>query len=106
MFPAGTHGFPEGKDRANVGIGIGCMVEKEFLQRVPAPFYKAPCGRPKAENAVIMNVIAGIVPVNGAPANTATADSWSSGTQPGIIATNGGGIPPAMIAGKLRGNCK
>lgn len=99
--------FPEGKDRANVGIGIrSCMAEKgvsakEYLHRF---IKKHPVAGPKLKNAVIMNVIAGIIPVNGAPANTATADSLVVGDAAGhIIATNGGGIPPAMIAGKIAG---
>jgi digeranylgeranylglycerophospholipid reductase len=99
--------FPEGRDRANVGIGIRSgMAEKgvsakEYLHRF---IREHPMAGPKLKNAVIMNVIAGIIPVNGAPANTATADSLIVGDAAGhIIATNGGGIPPAMIAGKIAG---
>ena len=99
--------FPEGKDRANVGIGIrGGMAEKgvsakEYLHRFMRDH---PLASKKLKNSTIMNVIAGIIPVNGAPANTATADSLIVGDAAGhVIATNGGGIPPAMIAGKIAG---
>ena len=51
-----------------------------------------------------MNVIAGIIPVNGAPERTATENTLIVGDAAGhIFATNGGGIPPAMIAGKVAG---
>ena len=63
-----------------------------------------PLASQKLKNGVVMNVIAGILPVNGAPERTATADSLVVGDAAGqIIATNGGGIPPAMIAGKVAG---
>ena len=99
--------FPEGKDRANVGIGIRSgMAEKgvsakEYLSH----FMKNhPLAGPKLKNGIVMNVIAGIIPVNGAPERTATEDSLIVGDAAGhIIATNGGGIPPAMIAGKVAG---
>jgi digeranylgeranylglycerophospholipid reductase len=99
--------FPEGKDRANVGVGIrrgmaekGTSV-KEYLNRF---MQNHPLASQKLKNGVVMNVIAGILPVNGAPERTATADSLVVGDAAGqIIATNGGGIPPAMIAGKVAG---
>ena len=99
--------FPEGKDRANVGIGIRKgLVEKgvsakEYLHR----FMRShPLAEKKLKDGIIMNVIAGIVPVNGAPEKTATENSLIVGDAAGhIFATNGGGIPPAMIAGKVAG---
>ncbi|MFY1110574.1 MAG: geranylgeranyl reductase family protein [Methanosarcinaceae archaeon] len=99
--------FPEGKDRANVGIGVRTgMAEKgvsakEYLHR----FMRShPLAAPKLKNASVMNVIAGIIPVNGAPEKTATEDALIVGDAAGhVIATNGGGIPPAMIAGKIAG---
>ncbi len=99
--------FPEGEGRANVGIGIRTgMAEKgvsakEYLHR----FMRShPLAAPKLKNASVMNVIAGIIPVNGAPEKTATEDALIVGDAAGhVIATNGGGIPPAMIAGKIAG---
>ena len=99
--------FPEGEDRANVGVGIRSgMAEKgvsakEYLNRF---MREHPLASQKLKNRIIMNVIAGILPVNGAPKRTATGDSLIVGDAAGqIIATNGGGIPPAMIAGKVAG---
>ncbi len=99
--------FPEGEDRANVGIGIRSgMAEKgvsakEYLSR----FMKShPLAGPRLKKGIIMNVIAGLIPVNGSPERTATEDSLIVGDAAGhVIATNGGGIPPAMIAGKVAG---
>ncbi|WP_292371529.1 geranylgeranyl reductase family protein [Methanosarcina sp. UBA411] len=99
--------FPEGQDRANVGIGIRSgMAEKgisarEYLHRF---MRNHPLAGPKLKNSIIMNVIAGIIPVNGAPEKTATENTLIVGDAAGqIFATNGGGIPPAMIAAKVAG---
>lgn len=99
--------FPEGQDRANVGIGIRSgMAEKgtsakEYLHRFMRDH---PLAGPKLKNCIIMNVIAGIIPVNGAPERTSTENTLIVGDAAGqIFATNGGGIPPAMIAGKIAG---
>ena len=99
--------FPEGRDRANVGIGIRSgMAEKgisakEYLHRFMRDH---PLAEPKLKNGIIMNVIAGIIPVNGAPEKTANENTLIVGDAAGhIFATNGGGIPPAMIAGKIAG---
>lgn len=99
--------FPEGEGRANVGVGVrrgmaekGISV-KEYLNRF---IQKHPLASKKLENMVVMNVIAGILPVNGAPKKTVNTDSLVVGDAAGqIIATNGGGIPPAMIAAKVAG---
>lgn len=99
--------FPEGKDRANVGVGIRSrLAEKgvsarEYLHR----FMRShPLAEKKLKDGIIMNVIAGIIPVNGAPEKTSTENSLIVGDAAGqIFATNGGGIPPAMIAGKVAG---
>lgn len=99
--------FPEGKDRANVGIGIRSQMAekgvsaKDYLNR----FIKDhPLASQKLKNGIITNIIAGILPVNGAPEKTAAENTLIVGDAAGqIIATNGGGIPPAMIAGKIAG---
>jgi digeranylgeranylglycerophospholipid reductase len=99
--------FPEGKDRANVGVGIRSKIAeksvsaKEYLNHF---IQNHPLASQKLKNRILMNVIAGILPVNGAPEKTATENSLVVGDAAGqIIATNGGGIPPAMIAGKVAG---
>jgi digeranylgeranylglycerophospholipid reductase len=99
--------FPEGGDRANIGIGIRRglaekgVSAKEYLHRF---MLKHPVAAPRLKNCTIMNIIAGIIPVNGAPERTATENSLIVGDAAGqIIATNGSGLPPAMIAAKVAG---
>ena len=99
--------FPEGEGRANVGVGVRRgMTEKgvsakEYLNHFMRDH---PLASQKLKNRIIMNVIAGILPVNGAPVRTAAEDSLVVGDAAGqIIATNGGGIPLAMIAAKVAG---
>lgn len=99
--------FPEGKDRANVGIGVRSgmaqkgISAKEYLHRF---MRNHPLAGPKLKNSIVMSVIAGIIPVNGAPERTAIENALVVGDAAGqIFATNGGGIPPAMIAGKIAG---
>ena len=99
--------FPEGEDMANVGLGIRIrMTEKgisakEYLNRF---IQDHPIASQKLKNGIFLSVIAGIIPVDGAPKRTATEDSLIVGDAAGqVIATNGGGIPTAMIAGKVAG---
>lgn len=99
--------FPEGEDRANVGLGIRIRMTgkgvsaKEYLNRF---IQDHPIASQKLKNGIFLSVIAGIIPVDGAPKRTATEDSLIVGDAAGqIIATNGGGIPTAMIAGKVAG---
>jgi digeranylgeranylglycerophospholipid reductase len=99
--------FPEGEDRANVGLGIRIRMTdkrvsaKEYLNSF---IQDHPIASQKLKNGIFLNVIAGIIPVDGAPKRTATEDSLIVGDAAGqIIATNGGGIPTAMIAGKVAG---
>ncbi|PAV14531.1 digeranylgeranylglycerophospholipid reductase [Methanosarcina spelaei] len=99
--------FPEGQDRANVGIGIRSgMAEKGISAKeyLHCFMLNHPLAGPKLKNCIIMNIIAGIIPVNGAPEKTATENTLIVGDAAGqVFATNGGGIPPAMIAGKVAG---
>ena len=58
----------------------------------------------KLKEGSIVSVIAGLVPVGGAPKVTATKDTLLAGDAAGhLIATNGGGISTAMVGGKLAG---
>ncbi|MDD2439436.1 MAG: geranylgeranyl reductase family protein [Methanosarcinaceae archaeon] len=99
--------FPEGETRANIGVGLRPgMAEKGVSARTYLHRFmqEHPLASLKLKNASILNVIAGILPVNGAPEKTATSDALIVGDAAGhIIATNGGGIPPALIAGKIAG---
>ncbi|WP_406661520.1 geranylgeranyl reductase family protein [Methanolobus sp. ZRKC3] len=97
----------QGEDSANIGVGIReAMFEermgaRDYLNRF---LYEHPIASKKLEGASIVSVVAGLVPVGGAPKVTATKDTLIAGDAAGhIIATNGGGISTAMVGGKLAG---
>ncbi len=95
----------QGGDTANIGVGIReAMFEehmgaRDYLDRF---LYEHPIASKKLEGASITSIVAGIVPVGGAPKVTATKDTIIAGDAAGhIIATNGGGISTAMVGGKI-----
>lgn len=95
----------QGGDCANIGVGIReAMFEehmgaRDYLNRF---LYEHPIASKKLEGASITSIIAGLVPVGGAPKITATKNTLIAGDAAGhIIATNGGGISTAMVGGKI-----
>ncbi|MDY0267108.1 MAG: geranylgeranyl reductase family protein [Methanimicrococcus sp.] len=99
--------FPEGEGKANVGIGLRkslCtenLSAREFLNRF---IQEHPVASKKLKGGKITSVIAGIIPVSGAPERTATHSVMVVGDAAGhVMATNGGGIPFAAAAGKIAG---
>ncbi len=97
----------QGGDTANIGVGIRQpLCEKgvstqDYLHRF---MYEHPWAAPMFENARITAIISGIVPVGGAPPETVNGNIVICGDAAGhLIATNGGGIPTAMVGGKVAG---
>ncbi len=97
----------QGGDTANIGVGIReamfeqHMCARDYLEKF---MYEHPIASGKLEGASIVSVVAGLVPVGGAPKVTATKDTVIAGDAAGhIIATNGGGISTAMVGGKIAG---
>ncbi|WP_406657528.1 NAD(P)/FAD-dependent oxidoreductase [Methanolobus sp. ZRKC2] len=97
----------QGEDTANIGVGIreamfeDHMCARDYLDRF---MHKHPMAAGKLEGASIVSIVAGLVPVGGAPKVTATKDTIIAGDAAGhIIATNGGGISTAMVGGKIAG---
>lgn len=97
----------QGDDNANIGVGVRAalfeenMCARDYLNRF---MYEHPIASEKLAGGTVMSVVAGLVPVGGAPASTATKDTLIAGDAAGhIIATNGGGISTAMIGGKIAG---
>ncbi|MBN2111337.1 MAG: geranylgeranyl reductase family protein [Methanosarcinaceae archaeon] len=97
----------QGDDTANIGVGIReamfehQMCARDYLDRF---MYRHPIAAAKLEGASIVSVVAGLVPVGGAPKVTASKDTVIAGDAAGhIIATNGGGISTAMVGGKIAG---
>lgn len=99
--------FPEGKGKANVGIGLRrslCtenLSARTFLNRF---IREHPVAAKKLKGGKIMSVHAGVIPADGAPEKTASRSVMTVGDAAGqVMATNGGGIPFAMAAGKIAG---
>ncbi|WNY28072.1 Thiamine thiazole synthase [Methanimicrococcus stummii] len=99
--------FPEGEGKANVGIGLRrslCsekLSAREFLNRF---IQEHPIASEKLKGGKVTSVIAGVIPVSGAPERTATNSVMVAGDAAGhVMATNGGGIPFAIAAGKIAG---
>ncbi len=99
--------FPEGEGKANVGIGLrhSLCTEKlsarDFLNRF---IREHPIVTEKLKGGKITSVIAGVIPADGAPERTATDSVMTAGDAAGhVMATNGGGIPFAIAAGKIAG---
>ncbi|MDW7775626.1 MAG: geranylgeranyl reductase family protein [Methanosarcinales archaeon] len=97
----------QGGDTANIGVGIRQpLCEKgvsaqDYLHRF---MYEHPRAAPMFEDARITAVISGIVPVGGAPPETVKGNIIICGDAAGhLIATNGGGIPTAMVGGRVAG---
>lgn len=99
----------QGGDTANIGVGIRkamCepgMTIRDYLERF---MHEHPVASKKLEGATITAIIAGVVPVGGAPPTTCTDNTIITGDAAGhLITTNGGGIPTAMVGGKTAGEC-
>ncbi|MDK2892896.1 geranylgeranyl reductase family protein [Methanohalophilus sp.] len=97
----------QGDDNANIGVGVRealfdeNMCARDYLNRF---MHKHPQASKKLEGGTIISVVAGLVPVGGAPSKTATKNTLIAGDAAGqIIATNGGGIATAMVGGKIAG---
>ncbi|WP_406669854.1 geranylgeranyl reductase family protein [Methanolobus sp. ZRKC4] len=97
----------QGEDTANIGVGIRealfeqHLCARDYLERF---MYKHPIASEKLSGASITSVVAGLVPVGGAPKVTANHNTLLAGDAAGhIIATNGGGISTAMVGGKIAG---
>ncbi len=97
----------QGDDTANIGVGIReALFEKHFCARdyLDRFMYEHPIASEKLKGASINSVVAGLVPVGGAPKVTVSSNMLITGDAAGhIIATNGGGISTAMVGGKIAG---
>lgn len=99
--------FPEGKGKANVGIGLrrSLCTEKLSARALLNKFIREhPIAAEKLRGGNVMSVHSGVIPVDGAPEKTASHSVMIAGDAAGqVMATNGGGIPFAMAAGKIAG---
>lgn len=98
--------IPMGSDTANVGVGV----RSSYLGRVKLPdvlenfVKKHPVAGPKLERGEALAVMRGSVPAGGMPDSIQMGNVLLAGDAAGqVMATSGGGIPLAMVAGKIAG---
>lgn len=99
--------IPKGEGMANVGLGIRTSFSergvslKDYLERF---IKKHPIASKKFQKGVILSRTGGLVPVGGPIEKTYTDNAIVVGDAAGqVMATNGGGIPPAVICGDIGG---
>ena len=105
----GTYAWiiPKGDDVANVGTGVRIPFMKKGLniRDYQRNFVeKHPISSEKLKNAKRTAIKAGLIPVGGAMERTCTEKVLAVGDAGGhTIPTVGGGIPPALICGRIAG---
>jgi len=99
--------IPKGEGMANVGLGIRTSFSergvslKDYLERF---INKHPIASKKFQKGVILSRTGGLVPVGGPIKKTYSENAIVVGDAAGqVMATNGGGIPPAVICGDIGG---
>ncbi|MEW5802172.1 MAG: geranylgeranyl reductase family protein [bacterium] len=96
--------IPKGKDCANVGLGIRRDFYGQNVLNLLDQFLQGPFMAEKIGQGRKISTIAGLVPVNGPLPNTVIGNTLLVGDAGGhVMATNGGGIPTAMICGRIAG---
>jgi len=96
--------IPLGGDKAHIGVGIrqGFSSEKVTIKAYLDRFMAEHTD--KFRDAEVTSIISGSVPTGGAPPKTCTDCVLLAGDAAGhVMATNGGGVPLAMLAGKIGG---
>lgn len=98
--------IPMGSDMANVGVGVrSSYLGGAKLPQVLDNFVKKhPVAGPKLKNGEALAVMRGSVPAGGMPDLIQMGNVLLAGDAAGqVMATSGGGIPLAVVAGKIAG---
>ena len=98
--------IPMGFDTANVGVGVrSSYLGGAKLPQVLENFVKNhPVAGPKLKSGEALAVMRGSVPAGGMPDSIQIGNVLLAGDAAGqVMATSGGGIPLAMVAGKIAG---
>lgn len=98
--------IPLGPDTANVGVGVRASylggqklpdILDRFVREHPIAAKKLGCGE-------VLAVMRGLVPAGGSPGSIQKSNMLLAGDAAGhVLATSGGGIPLAMVAGRIAG---
>jgi len=99
--------IPQGSDLANVGVGVRVpyMEKGSTLPRLLEQFVKGhPVAGEKLKAGEVLAVMQGVVPAGGMPPAIQKDNLLLAGDAAGqVMATSGGGIPLAMVAGRIAG---
>jgi digeranylgeranylglycerophospholipid reductase len=98
--------IPKARSAANVGIGFRPEFAKSRRGKDYLDYFvgRHPIASQKLRNGAIRAMIADILPVDGATSRTYSENCLVAGDSAGMVmATNGGGIPTAMVAGHIAG---
>lgn len=98
--------IPQGQDVANVGIGVrASYLGKQKLPSVLERFIKEhPIAGEMLRGGEVLAVIRGLVPAGGMRKEICKDNVLLAGDAAGhVMATSGGGIPLAMVAGRIAG---
>jgi digeranylgeranylglycerophospholipid reductase len=98
--------IPLGQDTANVGIGVRStyMGEASLRQLLDDFINEHPIARERLQRGEVLSVMRGLVPASGAPGILQKDNLLLAGDAAGqVMATSGGGIPLAVVAGRIAG---
>jgi len=98
--------IPMGQDLANVGVGVRSSYLGKFsLPDVLDRFIQEhPLASEKLRSGEVLSVMRGVVPAGGSPGSIQQGNILLAGDAAGhVMATSGGGIPLAAVAGRVAG---
>jgi digeranylgeranylglycerophospholipid reductase len=98
--------IPLGEDMANVGVGVRTSyLGQERLPKVLDRFINDhPLAGERLRRGEVLAVMRGAVPASGSPGPVQSGNVLLAGDAAGhVMATSGGGIPLAMVAGRIAG---
>jgi digeranylgeranylglycerophospholipid reductase len=98
--------IPLGQDTANVGIGVrsAYMGDVSLRQLLESFITDHPAAREKLRRGEVLAVMRGLVPASGAAQALQKDNLLLAGDAAGqVMATSGGGIPLAVVAGRIAG---
>ena len=98
--------IPTGRDSANVGVGVrASYLGRQKLSLILERFIKEhPIAAKKLEGGAVLAVMRGPVPAGGTPGVIQKGNMLLAGDAAGhVMATSGGGIPLAVVAGRIAG---
>lgn len=98
--------IPKSSTTANVGVGIRATFARSLRGRDYLDYFvhRYPLTRHKLGRGTVRTMIADVLPVDGAIPKTYSDRFLSVGDSAGMVMpTNGGGIPTAMISGRIAG---